>query len=313
VFFHISILKDGYKGVDLFFVISGFVIYSSSKHKIGSGLGNALFFLLKRVVRIFVPYWSILLLIFLTGYYHIIIGNAVFEEQLKSIFLLPGHNPFFEVSWSLSFELYFYFLFSLFIFIPFSRKAVKWIFITAITLITILLLLRTTNYITTGKAVNFLAGSNIWEFLLGIAAALACTRILQKVTPVVLVLFITAIVVFACIYIPYGNHESQIVYGPSAFVIVLIITRLEELKRMNINRAFVILGDASYITYLVHVPLREIFFTHRQVSLLNKIIYIAITYIASVLIHLVYEKKVLSKLNDQLYRLFYKPVLLRKK
>jgi len=312
VLFHISILKDGYKGVDLFFVISGFVIYSSSLNKLGSGFTNAILFLLKRVIRIFVPYWSILLLIISTGYYYSLIGNLSLKDQLGSIFLLPGHIPFFEVTWSLSYELYFYFLFSLAILIPFSVKIRKWLFITAIIITGILLCLHAANYLLTNKALNFLAGNNIWEFLLGIIAALFCSKLVKKITAVSVVLFAIAIIGFTCIYIPYGNQQSHPVYGLAAFIIVLISVRLEDLKRLNIPRTFVILGDASYITYLVHVPIREVFFSKLQVTIFNKIIYIAIVYVASIAIHLVYEKRVLYKSNSILYKLFNKKQPMRK-
>lgn len=104
----------GSKGVDLFFVISGFII--TYAHRADFGRPDFVgIYTLKRIGRIIPLYWSIFLpLLFI----RLIIPDVGHSEDLHvnrvftSLFLIPQSElPILGVAWTLSYELFFYFLF----------------------------------------------------------------------------------------------------------------------------------------------------------------------------------------------------------
>ena len=56
----VATLEHGAIGVDVFFLISGFIVFLAAQRVIHAGKGVRLF-LLKRFLRIFLPYWPIAL------------------------------------------------------------------------------------------------------------------------------------------------------------------------------------------------------------------------------------------------------------
>lgn len=94
-------------GVDLFFVISGFIICSAAiKHE-----SNPWRFLVKRCGRIFPVYWFVLALsAFVTLWIAPIVGTHWMPERpaIDYILLLTLINRYVPQAWTLSYEIYFY-------------------------------------------------------------------------------------------------------------------------------------------------------------------------------------------------------------
>ncbi|EFH7123882.1 acyltransferase family protein, partial [Escherichia coli] len=110
---HTIALKAG-NGVDIFFVISGFIIYKSiSKNNI-----TPTSFALNRMVRIIPAYWFYTLLVVIISYnFHGVIPFAEIglNNVLKSLAFIPVMNqqigwyiPTLTVGWTLNFEMLFY-------------------------------------------------------------------------------------------------------------------------------------------------------------------------------------------------------------
>jgi exopolysaccharide production protein ExoZ len=113
-----GLFKDGWAGVDFFFVLSGFIIVYIHSGDIGVH-GKLKTFVLKRLVRIFPVYWIALLplipAVLLFPYLRPASSTDVLVV-IKSFFLFPQSSPILSVSWTLSCELLFYSLFALLIY-----------------------------------------------------------------------------------------------------------------------------------------------------------------------------------------------------
>ena len=109
---------NGEMGVDVFFVISGFIIFIASA---GPNRRSVRDFLENRFWRIFPPYWAALLLwtaaIILLA---VILGDTSkltrFDGFVASFFLIPPMVPadyVLRAAWTLSLEIMFYMVFAL--------------------------------------------------------------------------------------------------------------------------------------------------------------------------------------------------------
>ena len=88
----ISVLEHGAIGVDVFFLISGFIVFLAARRVIHAGRG-ARIFLIKRFLRIFLPYWPIALV--LGAAYALLPGLSATADPikvnwLKTLTLIPG-------------------------------------------------------------------------------------------------------------------------------------------------------------------------------------------------------------------------------
>lgn len=115
-----KIFSLGIVGVDLFFVVSGFImIYVCWGLERGGRTAGV--FLLARAARIYPVYWLIAGGVFAAWKLNPELIN--FDPQKsslwRSIFLIPDYNaPMLKVAWTLIHELYFYLVFSLCLFLP---------------------------------------------------------------------------------------------------------------------------------------------------------------------------------------------------
>ncbi len=103
------LLQYGFFGVDIFFVLSGFVVALSARRSIGSWRDGG-YFLAQRFARIFLGYWPVLLLLYVAM--RTMWRAPDPDLAFVSIFLLsPNHaQNWLNVAWSLTYELYFYLL-----------------------------------------------------------------------------------------------------------------------------------------------------------------------------------------------------------
>jgi len=102
----------GFGGVDIFFVISGFIMaHTTSGH---AGAIQSLDFARRRLARIFSGYWPFYFAALLI-FYHYRPEHFAESHLLASFFLWPQslNLVLLEISWTLSYELYFYLLFSI--------------------------------------------------------------------------------------------------------------------------------------------------------------------------------------------------------
>src|SRR5262249_47851617 len=122
VYFHVTSdaglqlpVNIGAHGVDVFFVISGFIIaYIGARSPDG--------FLVRRLIRIVPFYWAATLVVFAVAllYPHVMrTTQADFAQLVYSLLFIPRETPYagmlptLILGWSLNYEMYFYVLFAL--------------------------------------------------------------------------------------------------------------------------------------------------------------------------------------------------------
>ena len=118
----------GFAGVDIFFVISGFIMAHTASGQSGSTMSSD--FARRWLARIFSGYWPFFVLaVVIFGLFRA--GHFADSNLLKSFFLWPQalNHILLEITWTLSYELYFYLLFSLLILFstPRNRNVLIWL------------------------------------------------------------------------------------------------------------------------------------------------------------------------------------------
>jgi exopolysaccharide production protein ExoZ len=243
---------NGAAGVDIFFIISGFVMVISSRRLVDQA-GAWLIFLRHRVVRIVPLYWllttvKVLAVVVLGG---VVLRTRVdFQSVAGSYLFLPvtdsaGHfRPVLPVGWTLSYEFMFYLLFAAGLAM---RVAVLRIIIPGLGLIAIAALARTDAW----PAWTILFDTIVVEFVFGVALA---TWTLKGFRLPPALAGILVFVGFASILIvPMVSENTRVLtWGIPAFAIVAGAVSLESFVAPGLPRWLLTLGDASYSIYLSH-------------------------------------------------------------
>jgi exopolysaccharide production protein ExoZ len=99
----------GFAGVDIFFVISGFIMAYTTHAS--HGVADGWSFARRRLARIYSGYWPFFLLAILL-FAWIDPARLEWSSLLTSAFLWPTSNTLIAVSWTLTFEMFFYVLYT---------------------------------------------------------------------------------------------------------------------------------------------------------------------------------------------------------
>ncbi|OIQ27868.1 MAG: hypothetical protein BM555_05965, partial [Crocinitomix sp. MedPE-SWsnd] len=247
-----SFSNFGYAGVDLFFVISGFIIfYTSSKYLENK---KPFQFLLKRLLRLYPVYWIVFGGLFSAA---LLLGDsssmsASFQmgDLPGSLSLWFGHEMINGVSWSLSYELFFYVLFFL---VLLNRKFI--LIGIAVLCLAIVNLFFAPTWLTEG-VLQYLTNPFLIEFAFGV---LAGYLVKQKIGGVYI--GVLGLVLLFAGGILYDHQISRIfLYGITSFLIVLGFSSWESKSKHTFKflRLPTLIGDASYSMYLIHLPLLRI-------------------------------------------------------
>lgn len=243
---------NGAAGVDIFFIISGFVMVISSQ-RFQSVPGAWWIFMRHRIVRIIPLYWLLTtvkwFLVFVFA--HLALrSSSNFDYVLRSYFFLPlvdsaGHfRPLLPVGWTLTYEFIFYLVFALALAL---RVNVLRVIVPAFALFVVLALLRTERWPTSTIIFNTI----VIEFFFGVALAQLTIR--QWMLPPAVAAAL-AVAGFALILIvpEVSEYLRPITWGLPALGIVAGAVSLETRIAGALPRWLQALGDASYSIYLIH-------------------------------------------------------------
>jgi peptidoglycan/LPS O-acetylase OafA/YrhL len=234
-------------GVDLFFVISGFVMVYSSE-RLFAAPGAAWEFLARRIARIVPLYWLA------TAAAVVILQPAVdWRNALKSLLFIPymdasGLHPLYGVGWTLNYEMFFYALFALSLF---WRRD-----LAVPALAAVLFGLAVAGRILHPTYVPLLVWSDpiILEFVFGMLIALGLRHGVRL--PSTLCLWMLAVAAAALWLSTQQMPPSgaRVVYwGVPAAMIVAATVLGERAEDCGPLASFAtLLGDGSYSIYLVH-------------------------------------------------------------
>jgi len=308
VFFsHISIpgFSNGFIGVDIFFVISGFFITNLLNQELS--VKKIFNFLVRRVKRLLPNLFLVSFIIFISSYIflpayildHLYVNffssvfgfsNFNFLIQSTDYFAPTGDiNPFLHI-WSLSVEKHFYIIFLLiFVFFSFYKMNNRFK-ILSISLLTISSLLLSID-LSGIKHFYFLTFLRIFEFGIGCLACMIKFKI-SKITQNVFSILALLILISSMILIDpaIGMPGWQILFPCIATAVILISPNSKFNKSVS-NEILSYLGKTSYLIYLIHWPSIVFLSFYYELTMGLKIIIIVVTQALSSLLYHYYEKK----------------------
>ena len=252
---------DGTFGVDIFFVISGFIMVHTTGAEFGRA-GAPLRFLARRAWRIVPLYWLFTLIEFglkvvrpeaagaPAGPRELALSLAFIPYGLHDGIFRPVH----QLGWTLDFEMAFYAVFALGLFL---RPRYGLVLVAA--LLSGMVLAGTLGRPETATAVAWTSPILV-EFLLGGALALGYramrARGVTLAVPAPLAIIAAVIVAENAVWLWLGGGEAALGWRPAQWIaatgIVAIAVLAPAPRPSGWGRALERLGDSSYSLYLCH-------------------------------------------------------------
>ena len=256
--------NQGYAGVDLFFVISGFImVYVTQKFAKNAGqkAADVATFLYKRIVRIY-PLWWVFASV-MGGYYFLSKGQWAAPHLgfspaesivyfVKSLALIPQDTmPVLGVGWTLIHEMQFYLIFALLLFAPRRYLPVLLVGWAALNIAGYYM-----GFVKLGAIASVLFSPFSLQFILGAAVALLLVKriyIAPKISLTLGIVILCAVIAMNMSSITALSTVSRVIfYGLPFAAIIYGLSALEQQGRIGVPRALIVLGDWSYSLYLSH-------------------------------------------------------------
>ncbi len=254
-------------GVDLFFVISGFVIVYSSQGLFAKA-GGAREFMVRRLIRILPLYWAALTLRVTGLAIAVLIGATVsfpsLTAVLTSYFFIPydsfGYGtdypfPIVDLGWSLNYEMFFYALFAGFI--CFARDKAVLLFVATIFILVGLgsvfapadTVLR---FWTHPIIVEFAAGTMIALWFIGGVSLSRPARLFLLALGVGLWLTVQASWFVDMSPPGFYSWTRVLIWGLGAAILMAAVALGPAPAASPWLQRAAVLGDSSYVLYLLH-------------------------------------------------------------
>lgn len=302
IIFHVPIVNGTSIGVDVFFIISGFVIALVLRKS-----NN--YFLLRRIIRILPLYWLLTIFIFIskTQFPFLFSFNEItYVDLIKSLFFIPIYSeienkilyPIIMVGWTLNYEIFFYFIVA--IILLFTKKNLNLVIIAVLlSLFFISNLYKDKHYL-----FLFISNSIILEFAFGIILFLIYNNFKNNQIFDHFISIISVFILLILSFYFFQNFEIRIInHGIPAFLLVFLFLQIN--KYFKENKFFNTLGVISYAMYLVHPYFLSLNYKiiskyNIQYTFISYFICLTIIIIISYLIYRLFEKNVIKYLKYKL-------------
>ena len=268
VFYHadLELFKGGWLGVDIFFVISGFLISNIIISELNEEKFSFKAFYLRRIKRILPALFSTLVLTIPFAY--VLLTPKAMEEyidsMIASIFFYANYhfmNLDFYIAestklmpllhtWSLAIEEQFYLLFPLFTFLIYKYfKKYFTLFIVLITFCSIYI-----NTLPQGSEKFYKLEYRIWELLLGVLIMILSSNIkIKHLEKIGIILMFFPIFYFSDIWI--NDTEPKLLALTGVSLIIFSNSENTILSKLLNLKPLTFIGLSSYSIYLLHQPL----------------------------------------------------------
>lgn len=276
--FHLSnkFLPGGFVGVDMFFVISGYLISKIVLKKISTEKFNLFDFYIGRIKRIVPAYYFLLVIIWifflfifanadtatfkLAHFWAVLFNSNNYFGKLDNYFgASSSENPLLH-TWTLGVEMQFYFILPLLLIGIKNKNILIW----ALTFITALLFAYSTYEIVDGNKgrMYFSLLARAPEFLIGVLASVF--KVEDKKFFIRNSLVISRIGVVGLLFSAFYLNESSQFPGVYAILPCFSTALLLATPNSNINhflskKILVYIGEISYSVYLWHWPIMAFF------------------------------------------------------
>ncbi|WP_145491216.1 acyltransferase family protein [Yersinia rohdei] len=315
--FGYEVFKGGFLGVDIFFVLSGYLITTIIFTQMNAGVFSLKDFFIRRIKRILPAMVAVLLVSSVFAFYFLLPDSLIIyvKTLLASLFFVSnlyffGEDTYVSDSseykpllhtWSLSVEWQFYLIFPflcLWLFKRFKNKKLTIIF-------SLFLLSLVLSNILAYRQPNFafyMLPSRMWELMAGSIVAIIILenklnigKIYYKVFPVVGLILITLSILF----INDGIlHPSVITLIPVlGTCLIILFSRDKNLASNFLSlKPMIFIGAISYSIYLWHQPL-FVFYRIKigEISMSTSILLILLSIVISVLSFYLIEKPFRTK------------------
>ena len=281
--FHLGVpfFSGGFVGVDVFFVISGYVIAKTIQNDLVDGKFSILKFYNKRIRRIFPALFAMFSVSFIAAYVFLLphLFDSFAQSLIASSLFVSNmyfwrHSGYFEAgalstpllhTWSLSVEEQYYIFFPVLAFIVFKYLDKKWLtYLLPVLLLSFALSIYATGIAPTANF--FFAPTRVWELLIGAILALKSFPSVHRAAGKNAIALtglgmIAAAVFFYDDATPFPGlgailpcvGTTLVIYGGQSPQKSLVYTLLA-------NRLLLWFGLISYSLYLVHWPLISFYY-----------------------------------------------------
>jgi len=286
---------SGAIGVDLFFVISGFIMVYTTKNNT-----KPIDFISKRIIRIFPVYFvaSIAYVLIFNGIESFLDFSFV-HYFIKSVFFYDS-NPILYVGWSLNYEMYFYLVFGLMLFFrDYSFLFTISFFILSVIIVPIVFQIKFLH-----PYLNIMVNNRILEFLAGMIIA----KIYQLGyrLPKFMSIFLLVISFVFWLYVYFflkSPNDSFYMWGSSSALLIFSLMMFNSYVSIKVNRILIFFGNISYSMYLWHAIVAGIMFAEFQKQDLIEYnfifisLFMAVSTLVSYISYLLIEKKICNFLK----------------
>ncbi len=256
----------GLWGVDLFFVISGFVMVLVSQNTLGSAR-DAGKFLWSRATRIYPLWWICLSALVPIWLFRpeLVYGGTQHEINfLKDYLLIPkSESPLLQTGWTLIHEMYFYIVFAALLLVPLGgQRRILLIAVWGLLAVGAGFLLNPSKgdapvlrLITSPMTLEFVAGAFAAYFWQATRGAMGATALIAGVVALALGFFGDLNDTLSGLATSGVNPdwERVILFLPGAALLTYGAASVELRRGWKVTGPFVKLGDWSYSLYLTHM------------------------------------------------------------